>query len=227
MNGEHRNISEILSEAMNERGASSEAVSNATDVPKRFIDSLIEGNFNNLPARPYVRGYLFKIAEALRIDQNQLWQSYNASTEPSTSGERDKLPSNRFAFRRMPTSRLIAILSVVIVLIFVGFRFNEILGRPGIEVDVPEFTSDETIVISGSVSPGDTLTLNGEVIYPNEEGYFEKRVQLDPGLNPMRFVVEKYLGQETVLEEGIFYQPKEAEPQQQEVEPEQSETQEQ
>lgn len=225
MDTESRKISEILTEAMNERGVTSDAVSNATDIPKRFIDSLVEGDFENLPARPYVRGYLFKIAEALRIDQNLLWQSYKNSTELAVSGEKDRLPSNRFAFKKMRASRLVALISLIIVLAFVGFRLDDILGRPTIEVSVPELTSENTVTITGRVRPGDTLTLNEEVIYPNEEGYFEKRVQLDPGFNPLRFIVQRYLGQKTVLEEGIFYQPESAVPQQTEIEETQTEEQ--
>ena len=48
------------------------------------------------------------------------------------------------------------------------------------------------------------------MIYPNEEGYFEKRVQMQPGLNRLKFAVKRYLGQETILEEQVFYQPQAA-----------------
>ena len=213
MNGDYRNISEILTEVMKERGVGVDALSNATDIPKRFIDSLVRGDFENLPAKPYVRGYLFKIAEALRIDQNILWQSYKNSTDLATSGEQDKLPTNRFAFKKMRTSGVVALFFLVILLVFVGFKFNDMLGKPTIDVSLPEFTTEDTITITGNVRPGDTLTLNKEVIYPNEEGYFEKRVQLQPGGNPLSFVVKRYLGRETVLDEHIFYQPEPAQPQ--------------
>ena len=65
----------------------------------------------------------------------------------------------------------------------------------------------KTITVSGNVEVRDTLTLNGEVIYPNEEGFFEKRVQLEPGLNTLEFKVKRYLGQESSLIKQVFYQP--------------------
>jgi len=214
MNGDYRNISEILTEVMNERGVSIDALSNATDIPRRFIDSLVEGNFENLPAKPYVRGYLFKIAEALRIDQSVLWQGYRNSADLATSGEKDRLPVNRFAFRKIRTSRLIALFLLLILLAFVGFRYNDILGRPTIDVTIPEFTTENTIIITGNVRPGDTLTLNEEVIYPNEEGYFEKRVQLEREvLNTFTFKVKRFLGQETTVVKQVFYQPAISQPQ--------------
>ena len=210
MDKEYRNIEDVLANVMKERRVSVEMLASATDIPKRFIDSLMRGNFENLKAKPYVRGYLFKIAVIIKIDRDALWQSYKNSAGLSSSGEHDKLPSNRFAFKKIRTSRLVIFFLITVVLAFLGFRFNDILGKPKIEVSVPEFATEETINVTGNVRPGDTLTLNEEVIYPNEEGYFEKRVQLQPGLNRLKFAVKRYLGQETILEEQVFYQPQAA-----------------
>jgi len=207
MDKEYRNIEDILTQTMHEKRVSVNTLSDATDIPKRFIDSIVNGDFENLPAKPYVRGYLFKIAEALDIDQNTLWQSYKNSADLSTSGDSDRLPSNRFAFKKIRTSRLVALFLILALVAFLGFRFNDILGRPMIEVSVPAITSEETITVTGKIRPGDTLTLNEEVIYPDDEGYFEKRVQLQPNLNHLRFVVKRYLGRETVLEKNVFYEP--------------------
>lgn len=204
----HQNITELLRELMKERRVSADKLADVTDIPKRFITSLMEGDASGLPAQPYVRGYLFRIAEALKVDPHILWQSYRMTSEFQSSGEHDRLPSNRFAFKKIRTSRIIAFLSIVLVLAFVGLRYDYILGRPTIDLDIPESTSEETITINGSVSPGDNLTLNREVIYPNKEGVFETRVQLEPGSNLLRFRVKRYLGQEAVFDEQIFYQPK-------------------
>ena len=203
----HQDITELLTEFMKERRITADRLADATDIPKRFIVSLMEGEFDQLPARPYVRGYLHKIAEALRVDPHILWQSYRLTSDFHSSGESDRLPINRFAFKKIRASRLVAILFALVVLVFVGFRFNDILGRPTINVVLPETTSQETITVSGNVQAGDRLTLNKEVIYPNEEGLFEKRVQLEPGLNTLEFQIKRYLGQETTVIKQVFYQP--------------------
>ena len=203
----HQNISELLKELMKERRVTADKLAGATDIPKRFITSLMEGNADQLPAKPYVRGYLFKIAEALKVDPHILWQSYRMTSDFHSSGEGDRLPTNRFAFKKIRTSRVAASLFIVLILVFVGVRFNDILGRPTIDLNLPESTSEETITVSGNVAPGDSLTLNDEVVYPDEEGFFEARIRLDPGLNHLKFVVKRYLGQESEFIEQIFYQP--------------------
>lgn len=203
----HQNITELLNELMKERRVSADKLADTTDIPKRFIISLMEGHPDQLPAEPYVRGYLFKIAEALKVDPHILWQSYRTTSEFHSSGDEDRLPTNRFAFKKIRTSRIVAFLFVVMVLVFVGVRFNDILGRPTIDINLPESTSEETITVSGNVAAGDRLTLNNEVVYPDEEGMFEKRVQLEPGLNTLEFKIKRYLGQETTVIKQVFYQP--------------------
>ena len=208
MEEEQRPITQVLQELIKSRGMTTDKLASKTDIPKRFIESLLRGDFDQLPAKPYVRGYLFKVAEVLEVDQHTLWQSYRHSADIAVSGERDYLPSNRFALKQIRTSRLVILFIVVVVLSFAGFRFNDVLGKPTIDlVDLPKSTSEGIIVVRGSVAPGDSLTLNGEVIYPNQSGEFEKEVQLQPLLNTLEFRIQRYLGREAKVMYQVFYQP--------------------
>jgi cytoskeletal protein RodZ len=201
-------IIEILNEFMEAKGMDVERLSQATDIPSRFINSLIEGKFDQLPAKPYVRGYLFKIADALDLESGFLWQAYRNTVEVTASGAKDTLPTNRFAIRPISSGRLAIIFLLVVILSFVGFRFNEILGKPTLEVDVPELTSSKSLEVSGVIeSTNDTLTLNGEIIYPDQSGNFSKDVQLEPGLNTLEFQIKRRLGRETKIVKQVFYQP--------------------
>lgn len=177
-----------------------------TDVPQRFISSLISGDFDNLPSEPYIRGYLFKIAGVLDADPNVLWLSFRQSAEIRSSGQRDTLPANRFSLKKISGKKLWIGLAILVLLVFLGFRLNSILGKPTLEIYLPETTADETIQVSGKVTPGDTLTLNNERIYPNEEGEFVKDIQLEPGLNTLEFKVKRYLGREIRVVKQAFYQ---------------------
>ena len=127
--------------------------------------------------------------------------------EAPTPAKGDRLPTNRFALKRIRTGRVALLVALIVLLIFLGFRLDNILGRPTLNVSVPETTQAEVITVNGEVSPGDTLTLNGEVVYPNEEGRFEKQVGLEPGLNTLEFKVKRYLGRETKVVKQVFYRP--------------------
>lgn len=204
---EQPTITEILKDLMEARNVGVEALSHSTDIPTRFIVCLLKEDFDKLPAQPYVRGYLFKIAEVLDIEPAILWQAYRRTTDVASSGEHDFLPANRFAIKKIRLGKVVLVVAGLIVAGFIGFRMNSILGNPTIDLDIPESTGEEVISIKGSVRPGDSLTLDGEVIYPNEDGGFVKEVRLDPGLNTFEFGVKRYLGREQSFIRQIFYQP--------------------
>lgn len=204
---ERHSITSVLKELMETRGLTAGKLSEMTDVPQRFITSLVNGDFNNLPSEPYIRGYLFKIAGVLSADPNFLWKSFRQSSDIHSSGSGDLLPVNRFSLEKVSSKKLWLILAAIVVLIFLGFRINSILGKPTLEVTLPETTADQTINVTGKVNPGDTLTLNNEVVYSNESGEFTEEVRLEPGLNTLEFRVKRYLGRETKTVKQVFYQP--------------------
>ncbi len=181
-------------------------LSGFTDVPQRFITSLIKGEFADLPSEPYIRGYLFKIAGVLEADPNFLWRSFRQSAEIRSSGSEDILPANRFSLKKVSSRKLWLILIGLAILTFLALRLNSILGKPVLEVSLPETTTSQIINVAGRVTPADTLTLNGEVIYPNEKGEFAKDVRLEPGLNLLEFKAKHYLGRETKMVKQVFYQ---------------------
>ena len=192
---------------MESKGMDAGKLSDLTDVPQRFIVSLVGGDFKNLPSEPYIRGYLFKIAGVLDADPNFLWRSFRQSSEIHSSGSADLLPANRFSLQRISSKKVWIVLIVLTLLGFLGFRIDSILGKPTLDVTLPETTTNQTINVTGKVNPGDTLTLNNEVVYPDERGQFEKEVQLETGLNTLEFRANRFLGRETRVVKQVIYQP--------------------
>lgn len=201
------NISELLRSLMEAKGVDAVKLSYSTDVPQRFITALVSGDFKGLPSEPYIRGYLFKIAGVLETNPNDLWRSYRETADVHTSGLTDTLPANRFSLKRVSGRKFWVALVVLLFLVFLGIRLNSILGKPTLEVVLPETTTGSSVLVSGKVKPGDTLTLNNEVIYPNERGEFEEEVALEPGLNVLEFKVKRYLGRETTVIKNVVYEP--------------------
>ena len=204
---ETEDIVEVLKKLMKSKGVGSGRLSSLTDVPSRFIDALLEGNFDQLPSQPYIRGYLFKISTALGAENDYLWQIFQSSVEASSSGEKDRLPINRFALQKMSKTTMVWIIAGLVVFLLISLNFNRILGKPTIDVTVPDTTEESVVMVIGVINPEDRLTLNGEIIYTNDIGSFEKQVQLEPGLNTLEVKARRYLGRETKLVKQVFYQP--------------------
>jgi len=208
-NSEYKKISEVIQDLMEGKGITVERLSYTTNIPKRFITALKEGNLKALPAKPYVRGYLLKIAAALEVEPDVILEAYQESTEIKTSGEKDRLPVNRFVIHKISKSFLIGLLAILIIIVFLVIRFKDIVGTPSINIALPDNTlvsKEEVLEIRGSINPRDRLTLNQEIVYTDDSGNFKAEVSLSPGLNTLEFDVKRFLGRETKVTKQIFYE---------------------
>jgi len=208
-NNNETKLDELLNQLMQERGITADKLAYATNIPHRFIDALVEGDFKGLPAKPYVRGYLIKIATALNVEPGILMKAYKESVEIRSSGEKDKLPVNRFAIQKVNKNFIVVFLILILLGSFLAWRMKDILGTPNIQINLPEDTlvvRDESIKISGEINPRDRLTLNKEIVYTDDTGKFEREIRLLPGLNTLEFSVQRFLGRETMIRRQVLYE---------------------
>lgn len=203
-----KTINGILDEALDAKGLNLEKLAQITDIPMNYLNALYRGDFKQLPPAPYARGYINRIAEVLNIDAQNVWQIYKDNLK--TSGEEDKLPANRFAFKKIKKRKFVIIGLAVIILIYLGLQGGKFLGIPSIEISNP--SADNAIInnaiidLRGKIDPQDKLTINGEDLSTDANGYFEKNFSLDPGLNMIEFKVKRLLGKEIKITRQVIYQ---------------------
>jgi hypothetical protein len=202
----------IFVEALSTRGFSTERLSELSGVPERYIEALRAGNYESLPSAPYVRGYIFKIATLMGVSGDEWWRAYREEHAPRGAGAEDRLPSNRFTLKRHITTGRVALLVVVVLTLGYGaVRFNAIFGVPKLEITNPSTASIVVTMdryrVTGKVSAGDSLTVNGESEMIKSDGSFEKELQLYPGVNTFEFKVSHFLGRDAEETRKIVYQP--------------------
>lgn len=206
-----KNLPNTIINALKTKGLTVEKLAQITGVSDRFLESLIEEKFEDLPPPPYIRGYLIKIAEVLDLDGEGLWQEYLRDNNLiRRSGKGDQLPANRFVTSKLSGKLILASLVVVIFIVYAVLRTPLFSNRLGLElINLPNdttFTNDVTFNVLGKVNSAYKLTLNGERIYPDSNGDFEKTIPLQEGFNTLVFNVKKFLGKEQIVTKQIFYQ---------------------
>lgn len=205
MNSQNK-ITELLNGLLTAHGLNDEKLSHLTNIPKRFISALRTGDLSNLPAEPYTRGYLIKIAATLKTDPTELVSAYKESVpQKRRNGSSHKLPINRYEQIPLDKKWLFAGIIVVLLATFFFFRLDAILGIPELDVYVPEQTYEEVLTVEGHVKPRDTLTLNGEIVYTDDAGNFKRDVLLQPGINTLDFRVKRFLGREVEIIKTVHY----------------------
>ncbi len=204
-----RRLSETLVEAMKVKGLTTSKLAETTGVTERIIEALLAEQYDALPPAPYVRGYLLKMAEALGLEGEILWEAYGKfHAEIRRAGRKDTLPENRFALPRIPRR---FVLGTIIAIVIVGFIASRFLFGGQVftfEVNVPEnfVVATSTYVLQGAVRPGDRLTVNGVPLTLELDGTFTRTWDLASGFNTLRFVVTRPLEGEREFVKQIFYE---------------------
>jgi len=212
-----KNLGEVLSEIILERGITLDKLSELTNIPKRYLIAMMDNDFKNMPAAPYARGYITKICSVLEINSRQAIDAYN-KIGLKTSGKDDFLPQNRFALTKHYKNNWVLIVIAITIIVISGLFFTNrhiftnFFGIPSIEVNIPARgdnsplleTSEQFFIIQGMINPQDSITINGEAASVNEEGIFAKEVLLSAGLNTFEIRVQRPLGRETIIVREIF-----------------------
>jgi len=213
-NNQAKRLGELITEALELRKLDVKKLSELTDIPVHYLTALIERNFSKLPPSPYVRGYLLKIAQVLRIDNNILLRAYKQELQVQSlkvSGPKDKLPSNRYAFKKTRKKTIIIWFVLILLIVYLGWQANHFLGNPQIEIISPAadnlIVNTPSIKISGKIKPGDKLMINNEEVLTDKTGYFEKEISLQTNINTIEFKVKRFLGKEIKVIRQVIYQP--------------------
>jgi hypothetical protein len=202
-------IEKMLQEAMANKHIGVDRLQSLTEIPSHFLDALLISDFENLPAKPYVRGYLVKLADVLDLDEGELISIYENEFLKS-SGASDALPSNRFALPKFNYKKLLlpalALLIIVYVAIFAlrsRTPYLEIISLPASSEAV--VVSSPEVLLEGRVKPGDSLFVNEEEVPVDGAGRFAYEYALEPELNTLVFEVKRFLGKEIRVTRQVFY----------------------
>ncbi len=209
---EHHSLKKFFEERLQSREINLERLAQKTGVAERHIEAILSGDLEKLPAAPYIRGYLMKIAQALDLDVNEVMLTYRQETSLRTSGAKDVLPSNRFRLTSSTNPRLILFSAGgALALLVFGFFLFRVLNRPTLRITVPVLpvttVTERELVIQGSINAGDKIIIGGDEVPTNARGEFSYPYTLEPGLNTIEFVATKILGRETRMTRQVVYQP--------------------
>jgi len=209
---EIKTLKDTLKDEMRAKSISIAKLSELTGVSPHHIHALIESDFANLPAAPYVRGYLEKISEVLEVDFEVLWRRYEKELTIRRSGKDDTLPQNRYAIRTIKKETLWISALIIVVLIVIIPTLVDFFGKPSLEVSSPtqetEIATSAQLAITGLVkNPNDRVFINDTEITVGSDGTFSIDEQLENGANTFIISARRFLGRTTTITRNVFYKP--------------------
>jgi cytoskeletal protein RodZ len=90
MNPEEVAFEQFFSERIKARGLTLKKLADMTGIAPVHIESLLRGDFGNVPSAPYFRGYLMRLGKVLDFDGEAWWN--RLKTGAKNSGQEDSLP---------------------------------------------------------------------------------------------------------------------------------------
>lgn len=200
----------FFAEKLRDRNFTLEKLAEASGISERNLESLLKGDYKNLPAAPYLRGYFIEIGKILDFDGEEIFKKWKeeAQSEVKMSGPQDRLPQNRFSRRPIAKYFWFGLLGVLI-LSYLVLQLPRLLGLPEIAVNNPRepriFYGEEKILISGTVANANEIYINKERV-EIKDGLWEKEVVLFDGLNAIEITAKKFLGGEAKAVREIIYE---------------------
>lgn len=207
---ELKKLKDTLKDEMRSAGVNIAKLAELTGIAPQYIQALVENDYGQLPAAPYVRGYLMKIAEVLETDGNDLWKQYSYESQIKRSGISDTLPSNRFAIKGTNKMGIGIAVAVLIALIYLIPILADFFGKPSLEVATPSsdslVVSSSAYVIQGKVkNTEDRVFINETEIPVKPDGSFELQGELQEGPNAFVITAKRFLGKSTTINRTVFF----------------------
>jgi cytoskeletal protein RodZ len=118
-------VGELLKKKREELGKDLREISDILKIKRDYLKAIEEENFSMLPEEVYVKGYIRKYAELLKINPESALNSYNNQISSSRTGEKDPFQQELLQKKkRLKSSYIVAALVIivfVIILTITGF----------------------------------------------------------------------------------------------------------
>lgn len=174
----------------------------------KYIRALEEEDFAVFGAKVYAQGFLKKMLSIMGIAPIEEWMrrldgAWDADARVH-SPQGGSAGHARYHFYLTPKLLGIGITGILFVafLLFLGFRVVGFTASPPLAVEEPRDSIEVTepeIVVKGTTEKESKLTVNGRELTIDARGHFEESIELQYGVNQLRFLSENRFGKKTSI----------------------------
>lgn len=196
-------VGEILQTAREKKKLTVEQVEKATRIRAKFITALEQNRFDLLPGPTFARGFVKNYAAFLGLPIEEALAFYRRQANDERA---PVLPQQFINKKSLFTPQYFTAISVggllLAFFIYLVFSYLQFAGSPVLLVNSPAnnaVVAEENVEVIGKTDPGATLTINDQVVSINENGSFDIKTPLQPGLNTLRIVATNKFGKKTIV----------------------------
>lgn len=182
-----RTIGEMLSSERNSRHLSLEQLSKRTRIRQKYLEALENDEFSNLPAAPFVKGYIKAYARVLGFEADPLIALLRRDFKESAKGKlvpREFIKpvlKNRQHFA--PVTLAIIVLATVFTTLvgYVALQWFNLNKPPDLVLTTPEANDivAPRVTVEGRTVPEAIVTINSDPVALKPDGSFSTELFLE------------------------------------------------
>ncbi|MDP3724480.1 MAG: helix-turn-helix domain-containing protein [bacterium] len=207
-----KTVGETLKEAREAKGLSVEAVAATTRIPVEHILHLEQGEYNKLPAIPFVKGFIRNEAKVFGLPILPLYALYRREVDDAPNRAKvldTPKPMEKQSVRLTPRSILLVAV-IVTVLGFFGylfFAYRSFVGAPLLLVQAPndeQKVTTETVTVRGRADPDANVVINGQMVVLSKTGDFVAEIRIEQGITTLTIKAANKRGRESVVVRSVI-----------------------
>lgn len=198
-------VGALLIHAREARGLTLEDIAQQLRIPRAQLASLEAGDLSVFAAEVYARGAFLKYAGFLGIHAESTTRAFLRTLSDSRKYIPLKVHTPRPWLERFITPRWILAGIVALIALAVGtyivWQVQSFLRVPALKIDEPlqAIVLGANVTVRGQAEEGSHVTVNDEAVLLTDNGLFETRLSLHPGINVLRVVAENAAGRQRIM----------------------------
>ena len=213
-------LGEELKALRQSRGISIRDVVARTRIQRNYLEALESGHYQDLPAGVYTRGFIKSYADFLGLESRDYLRRYTKEKEIQTNilsqrnippKNKSSMPPRSFIITPKRTITGLIILLVLFTVFYIYYQVNSFVSPPKLTLETPAENMkirSNSITVRGKTDSEATLSINGQKIFVNDDGYFNERVTLKEGINVLNISATGFSGKTEMLTREIVVEPK-------------------
>jgi len=187
-----------------------EDIARQINIRPEYLTALEEERFEKLPAGLYGKNYIREYASFLGLNVKEAlkgWDEQIQNSSPDDPFSRKVLARHKFIIFPKIIRNLFIVSAIVICFLYLSFYFKRIILPPELIITQPAANlalSATNITISGQTEAETEITINGELVLNNHDGYFTQTVNLKKGLNNIIIKAKKKYSREQIVTRQIL-----------------------
>jgi len=214
---DYESVISRLREARRAKNLKLTEIAKKLNIDNKYLRAIEAGEYEKLPAGVYGENFIKEYAIFLGFNYEEAVKAFRRDKISSKAYGEENIFSQqvvrKYNFLVMPKiiRSAVIILIVLICFIYLGLYLKNIFSPPELYIYEPENNLSFTlnfIVVRGETEPESEVSINGELIFSDQDGFFSKRVDLKKGVNTIIIIAKKKYSREVMVTRQILVKSK-------------------